>query len=51
MRSAGDISNSDNCTGAGRNPPSLPICQKLSAGSLNFRIRKRELQPFSRRNR
>jgi len=39
-------------TGAARNPPSLPICQTSTPGIwLKSTIRKRDWQPFSRRNR
>ena len=50
-RSAGDMSISESWTGAGRKPPSVPICQKLRFGSLSLRIMKRELHPFSSRKR
>ena len=39
-------------TGAGRNPPSEPICHTFTPGMrAKSRIRKRELQPLSSRNR
>src|SRR5215207_8244375 len=43
-RSAGAMSRSGSSTGAGRKPPSLPICQNVSPVDIR-RIRKRELQP------
>ena len=49
-RSAGPSSSSGTSTGAGRKPPSLPICQNGSPLAIR-RIRKRELQPFRKRKR
>ena len=54
-RSASPSSSWSSCTGAGRKPPSLPICQNGSAARAGrrasglvtiFRSRKRELQPL-----
>lgn len=42
----GDMSNCVSCTGAGRNPPSAPICQN-GRPLLRRRMRKRGLQPLS----
>ena len=49
-RSAGPSSTSVSSIGAGRKPPSLPICQNGRSLSIR-RIKKRESQPFSRRKR
>jgi hypothetical protein len=49
-RSARPMRRRSSCTGAGRNPPSAPICQNGSP-LLISRIRNRELQPFRNRNR
>jgi hypothetical protein len=39
-------------TGEARNPPSLPICHTSTPGiALKSRIRKRDWQPFRKRNR
>jgi hypothetical protein len=49
-RSASPIRSWSSSTGAGRKPPSAPICQNGSP-LLILRIRNRELQPFRNRNR
>ena len=38
-------------TGAGRKPPSVPICQTSARESSNFSARKRDWQPFRKRKR
>ena len=49
-RSAGLIRSWLSWTGAGRKPPSVPICQK-GMSLLIFRIRNRPLQPLRKRKR
>ena len=50
-RSAGAMSRRSSLIGAPRNPPSPPICQKCSPSRESRRLRNRESQPFSNRNR